>query len=82
MSSASSPSGCRSNVSKTHVQVGSTSGTLALELWALDSPYSGGVSPDRCSAVQLGSLDGQSLLARGLVNADTAAPRPATGIWC
>lgn len=61
-------------------EAGSTSGTLALELWALDSPYSGGAfAGSLLGGVQLGSLDGQSYWREVSVNADTAAL--AAGNW-
>ncbi len=61
-------------------EAGSVSGTLALELWALDAPYSGGAfAGSLVGGVQIGSLEGQSEWRDVAVNADTAAL--AAGTW-
>ena len=59
---------------------GNLSGSLALELWALDAPYGGGAFlGSLVGGVQLGALAGQSEWREIAVDAD-AAPLPA-GRW-
>jgi DNA uptake protein ComE-like DNA-binding protein len=60
--------------------VENTSGTLALELWALTEPYQGGsFEGHHLAGVEIGTLDGQNELT--LAPIDLAFTQPPVGNW-